>query len=292
MRRQLLSGVFICVWIVSFGQLSEVRRITETLCSPEFHGRGYVNKGDSIAAAFIASEFQKIGIKPIKKSYFQPFALSVQTFPGKMEVFTSELRLKPGIDFMVDPSSAGFKSVLRPKYISLETILDEDEFTATFRSVISDGKYNAVVLDLSAAKGDTLKKMRGLSTELARYTAIIEVTAEKFTWAISDHVLKYPLIYVKPGLLNEGDELQLNIEAKFIKNYTSRNVVAYLPAKKKSKKTIVYTAHYDHLGRMGSDTYFPGANDNASGTAMLHLHGEIFQGKSAGLQRVVHRFCR
>jgi aminopeptidase YwaD len=277
MRRQLLSGVFICVWIVSFGQLSEVRRITETLCSPEFHGRGYVNKGDSIAAAFIASEFQKIGIKPIKKSYFQPFALSVQTFPGKMEVFTSELRLKPGIDFMVDPSSAGFKSVLRPKYISLETILDEDEFTATFRSVISDGKYNAVVLDLSAAKGDTLKKMRGLSTELARYTAIIEVTAEKFTWAISDHVLKYPLIYVKPGLLNEGDELQLNIEAKFIKNYTSRNVVAYLPAKKKSKKTIVYTAHYDHLGRMGSDTYFPGANDNASGTAMLISMAKYFK---------------
>jgi len=29
------------------------------------------------------------------------------------------------------------------------------------------------------------------------------------------------------------------------------------------------SAHYDHLGRMGSACYFPGANDNASGTAML-----------------------
>jgi Zn-dependent M28 family amino/carboxypeptidase len=54
-----------------------------------------------------------------------------------------------------------------------------------------------------------------------------------------------------------------------IEEYASRNVIAYLPAKKKSKKTIVYTAHYDHLGRMGTNTYFPGANDNASGTAML-----------------------
>jgi Zn-dependent M28 family amino/carboxypeptidase len=42
-----------------------------------------------------------------------------------------------------------------------------------------------------------------------------------------------------------------------------------LPAKRKTKKTIFITAHYDHLGRMGSETYFPGANDNASGTSML-----------------------
>ncbi|MEO8762057.1 MAG: M28 family peptidase, partial [Bacteroidia bacterium] len=32
---------------------------------------------------------------------------------------------------------------------------------------------------------------------------------------------------------------------------------------------IMFTAHYDHLGMMGSKTYFPGANDNASGVSML-----------------------
>ncbi|MCX6294627.1 MAG: M20/M25/M40 family metallo-hydrolase, partial [Bacteroidetes bacterium] len=32
---------------------------------------------------------------------------------------------------------------------------------------------------------------------------------------------------------------------------------------------IVYTAHYDHLGQMGEEIFFPGANDNASGSAML-----------------------
>ena len=32
---------------------------------------------------------------------------------------------------------------------------------------------------------------------------------------------------------------------------------------------IVLTGHYDHLGHMGKDTYFPGANDNASGISML-----------------------
>ncbi|WP_448636180.1 M28 family peptidase [Pedobacter panaciterrae] len=32
---------------------------------------------------------------------------------------------------------------------------------------------------------------------------------------------------------------------------------------------MVITAHYDHLGGMGNKTYFPGANDNASGISFL-----------------------
>ena len=32
---------------------------------------------------------------------------------------------------------------------------------------------------------------------------------------------------------------------------------------------LVVSAHYDHLGMMGPHVYFPGANDNASGVALL-----------------------
>jgi Zn-dependent M28 family amino/carboxypeptidase len=37
----------------------------------------------------------------------------------------------------------------------------------------------------------------------------------------------------------------------------------------KKDSFLLVTAHYDHLGHMGKKAYFPGANDNASGTAML-----------------------
>ena len=36
-----------------------------------------------------------------------------------------------------------------------------------------------------------------------------------------------------------------------------------------NQKYLMITAHYDHLGRMGSETVFPGANDNASGVAEM-----------------------
>jgi Zn-dependent M28 family amino/carboxypeptidase len=42
---------------------------------------------------------------------------------------------------------------------------------------------------------------------------------------------------------------------------------------------LFVTAHYDHLGRMGTHTYFPGANDNASGTAFMLLLMEHYMKK-------------
>ena len=52
----------------------------------------------------------------------------------------------------------------------------------------------------------------------------------------------------------------------------SRNVVAKLEGEKSKDECVIYTAHWDHLGREASlkgDQIFNGAVDNASGTAAL-----------------------
>lgn len=46
-------------------------------------------------------------------------------------------------------------------------------------------------------------------------------------------------------------------------------MVGYIQGTRKPDSMIVLTAHYDHLGGLGNATYFPGANDNASGISML-----------------------
>lgn len=48
--------------------------------------------------------------------------------------------------------------------------------------------------------------------------------------------------------------------------YRSQNICGYIPGD--IDTMIVFTAHYDHLG-MSADTIFPGAHDNASGTAAI-----------------------
>ncbi|MEI6349365.1 MAG: hypothetical protein WCP69_15580 [Bacteroidota bacterium] len=42
-----------------------VRSPIDSLSSPRFFGRGYVNEGDKKAANFIANEFKKTNAKPI-----------------------------------------------------------------------------------------------------------------------------------------------------------------------------------------------------------------------------------
>ena len=70
-------------------------------------------------------------------------------------------------------------------------------------------------------------------------------------------------------LKTDALNLHIHLHNAHLTNYVSENVVGHIQAKKKAKGSIMLTAHYDHLGRMGSSTYFPGANDNASGVAML-----------------------
>ena len=66
-----------------------------------------------------------------------------------------------------------------------------------------------------------------------------------------------------------GTNISVSIENKFIPNYKSQNIIGYVQGSEYSDSFIVFSAHYDHLGQMGDKVYFPGANDNASGCAML-----------------------
>ncbi len=63
--------------------------------------------------------------------------------------------------------------------------------------------------------------------------------------------------------------LKFKVKSKLVESQPSQNVIGYIKGTENSKKTIVFSAHYDHLGRMGKDVYFAGANDNASGVSML-----------------------
>lgn len=276
----MLRYLFFFVGLISFwssSQIEEVRRITETLCSEAFHGRGYVNQGDSIAAEFIASEFQKIGAEQIKGSYFQDFSFPVNSFPGAMEVKIGGKSLVPGEDFVVSPNSPEFKGTLKPFRIDPELASDTDELVEKLKSILSSDAYNAVFLDFASATGDTLKNLRGLKYELAQMIHVVESTSSKFTWSVAQVQAPYLTLEIQDSVISDFSSIEVNVEAKLINNHHTRNVIATIPAKRKCKKTIVFTAHYDHLGQMGTATYFPGANDNASGTAMLLSMAKYFK---------------
>lgn len=94
--------------------------------------------------------------------------------------------------------------------------------------------------------------------------------ADKLTWSVSPEVADYTLVEVDKKSLNEEPaRFDVNIENKLVSNFKAANVCAVVKGIVNPDSIILITAHYDHLGGMGKDTYFPGANDNASGISLL-----------------------
>ncbi|TAE76373.1 MAG: M28 family peptidase [Bacteroidetes bacterium] len=74
----------------------------------------------------------------------------------------------------------------------------------------------------------------------------------------------------------ENTDAIFELESVYLSNYITQNVVGYIEGTAVKDSFLVLTAHYDHLGRMGKNSYFPGANDNASGTSMVLSLADYF----------------
>jgi aminopeptidase YwaD len=121
---------------------------------------------------------------------------------------------------------------------------------------------------------------------------------DKLTWSVAIEAADSSLLLVDKKALDKAPEtFKVNIDNKHISNFKAANICGLVKGTAKPDSIIFITAHYDHLGGMGKDTYFPGANDNASGVALLlnlaHYYAQhpqkysigfvLFAGEEAGL---------
>lgn len=121
---------------------------------------------------------------------------------------------------------------------------------------------------------------------------------DKLTWSVSKVQDDYTVFQLAKGSLSTPPaHYEAKLDAKRVKNFTSENIVGMVMGTEMPDSFLVISAHYDHLGKLGKDAVFRGANDNASGVAlMIHLARQIaakplrysvvfiaFAGEEAGL---------
>jgi len=96
------------------------------------------------------------------------------------------------------------------------------------------------------------------------------VLKDKLTWSVATELGTSTIIQVnKKYFTTLPKKISVEIENKFIPNFDAANVCGFVKGTKFPDSLLIITAHYDHLGGLGADTYFPGANDNAAGVATL-----------------------
>lgn len=76
------------------------RKVISELSSPRFYGRGYNNKGDSLAAEYLRSEMRKIGLLPLGDDYFQHYTIrGVYSVEGEGGLSLNGKKMDPFRDF-------------------------------------------------------------------------------------------------------------------------------------------------------------------------------------------------
>lgn len=103
----------------------------------------------------------------------------------------------------------------------------------------------------------------------AQQRIIINLT-DKLTWDVERHQADYTSFRVlKSAIKSTPEKFETQVDAKLVKSFDADNVIGMIKGTAQPDSFIVFTAHYDHVGGMGKQAYFPGANDNASGIALL-----------------------
>ena len=253
--------VFFFLFSASSQDVRYAREVLNKLASQSFKGRGYVKYGDKKAAAYLADQFEKKGVKPFDSTYFQNYNFPINTFPGKLAVKIDGQKLVPGQDYVISSSN----STLRGEYplIYLPDSIDDGEKLKRFLDrTTAAGSFLVSTNSFKALYGTTVPGVLGF----------VVLTEKTPFWHVSKAAVVESTFWLKiqkTNLKGNAEKIYVNAENEYLINYPTQNVIAVVEGKVKPDRYVVFTAHYDHLGKMGRQTYFPGANDNASGTAML-----------------------
>lgn len=236
------------------------RRLIDTLTSEALGGRGYYQDGANKAAELLKNEFVDAELFPVGKNYFQDFNIAINCITGKPSVRINEKKLRPGRDFLIGRNSPSIEDSFEIKMLN-QNPAELDSLVA-----LSRAKDFSTDFILTANKDRILNKRNVFDA------AGLIMIADDLWWHVSDgyEVMDIPVITVhKDAIPDSPETIEVNIENKFYESYATQNVAAMIEGTQFPDQYILITAHYDHLGRMGDEVFFPGAHDNASGTAMM-----------------------
>jgi len=243
------------------------RSCIKTLCSDDFYGRGYVNNGDKIAAQFIKDEFIHHKLTGLGENYFQHLGYPVIYYPERVDIELDGQTAFAGHDFILNPGCPKVNGTFKLLNVDSSMLDNNSEFE---KLSIRNLKNTFLVVD--EVKGKTLlhqDRAKLILSNGIKAKGLIFKNNTTLIWSPAMEFATFPIIYFKKGILPQLVlKMTVKIDANF-KVHGTQNVLGMIKGKVQPDSFIVFTAHYDHLGMLGKEAMFPGANDNASGVAMM-----------------------
>ena len=250
--------------------LAHYKQIVKELSSSKYQGRGYAKGGANKAGAYLKKELEKAGVDEV---ICQPFTIDINTFPGKMKMWADGKKLTPGVDFSMREYSPGVHGTF-PVYHVDTLNFDPEMMFADLAKPEYAHCFVVCEFWFSYRHGKDFARLQ--SKECPNAGVINTWTSPiKFYKAYGHRVVEKPIIWTTPEAIEGVKTVRLKVDNKFLKDYGLFNVIAKVEGRKHDS-CYVFTAHYDHLGNLGKKVFYPGANDNASGTATIVTLAEYY----------------
>lgn len=255
------------------------RQHVRALTAPEMAGRGYRRSGAQRAGKYLRRQFQELGLQPVNGSYAQRFRLRADVFPEAPSLVVDGEQLELGRTFLplAATASGEVESAVPVVTVDHGLVLPEQDLDA-YEGRRVQGKV--VVIDSavpdSLRRSDTVpaqalsRSSRLQHAAAAGARAVVWLTDRLSLSGTSPYDAPVPAFQVlRTAWSADARRVRFRVTHRRDQSFAARNVMGRLKGTAQPDSVILITAHYDHVGGIGDSLYFPGANDNASGVAML-----------------------
>ena len=294
---------------------TDLKTFVSVLASDSLEGRGTGTRGQEKAAKYISDRFTELGLHPFSHdSYYEEFELKrtrwgevfVRTqdktfhnfgnmvfqgsYPQNEEVekevvfggrgsreeldqidvqdrlvlvLVDNLRGNYDLNSLLARKKAAGLILANPGNARQFEVIKNTFRDYSLRESISLARTNSAH---SVAEWDTLRFINTIMISNADVKSLSGLSIRELTKLVTEKRIKdAPVTKIRLRFERIGDVIH------------TANVVGVI--KGKGSKSIVISAHYDHLGKSGKE-FFPGADDNASGIAALLELAEAFSGET------------
>jgi hypothetical protein len=273
---------------------TQLQKHLAVIASRDMEGRETATAGQRKAAAYIESEFKRIGLQPGANGNYQ------QVYPVYQDSITSA-RLEVDSttftwdkDFTVSAYNSYTATLRFSSAVYLSPLITDD----SIKKLDLAGKL--VLLLPAAGNRYAYLDKKGITAILLinsdnapanRRRLILQPFKESYrpqmAWVtpnVAQAILKTPLDSAKALTKPKVVHANILFDVKTtLTSLQSTNVVGVLPGTDLKDQYLFITAHYDHLGKRGDSVIYYGADDDGSGTvSVLTLADAFTQAKKAG----------
>ena len=237
----------------------------QALAGPAMRGRGSGTADEARAAAWVAAQFGKFGLKtaPGMTSYLQEAPLLKKSVAGDAKLTVGGAPVAGVSVLMTEGGAVGGKAAI---------MSDPSGAVPDADVIVYTGPADKLMTLRRVARGKVKLLLTAESDVTKRYLGMIGGKPQLRTTLDGAPSRPGLALATLPGdalaKIAAGSEVTLDVPVATEKGVTT-NAIGYLPGTDPKAGVILLSAHLDHLGVRPDGVLMPGANDDASGTVAV-----------------------